>query len=189
MIEKNRAALESLGWSKEILDLLKSTPEKEAVDRAFLNGTKEALATSGYTALGLLSRNHGQSVAKLFEGLSKVNKWACPLGLKMAIYEEAIRENAVRDVAKDLLNRTIIEAFPEDWRPDDKFHASVKIGNWALEIHKYVLPPEIGKYADNIVRHLTIDHPPPKGWKPELDNDPLINELFDRYWPIEYEHD
>ncbi len=38
-------------------------------------------------------------------------------------------------------------------------------------------------YASRILCDLSTDHPPPAGWKPRPENDPLLTALFDRFWP------
>lgn len=115
----------------------------------------------------------------------RLNRGVSAIGLVMAIYEEASIKGVVRQTAKDLLIRKIHERFPEGWSSQGDVHPLVKIGRWDSEVSNYGHDSKIAHFASCIMRNLTIDHPPPEGWKPEPRNDPLIDELFDRYWPVE----
>lgn len=160
----------------------KRTPAMEAVDRMFLDGAKKALAEVGQSALEFQAANPGLSKIQLAQHL---NRDASALGLVMAIYEEAASTGQVREVAKDMLLRQVMYKFPQGWTSTDKVSAAVQLGSWDREIHKYVSDTRFGEFAWNIIRELAIDKPPPDGWKPNLPNDPRIDDLFDRHWPIE----
>ena len=103
----------------------------------------------------------------------------------MAIYAESVQNQVVRQTAKDLLIRAIYEHFPEGWTSSGDIGPAVKLGSWDYEIGNYVQDSSIAHFAKGIMKHLAIDYPPPEGWKPHLQNDPLIDELFDRYWPMQ----
>jgi hypothetical protein len=62
-------------------------------------------------------------------------------------------------------------------------HAIVKIGRWYSAIAD--CNPRFGQYAERIVRSLAIESAPQQGWKPQYPNDPLIDGLFNRFWPAE----
>lgn len=158
---------------------------RESVERRFLTATEEALAETGCSALELLNSSSKSSVNELFDSLPSVSKWACSAGLKMAIYDEAVKKNVVRETARDLLFRDISREFPGGWLNGGKPDALSKLFGWYSDIESYVSKRDVAELAEQIIRHLTIDHPPSDGWKPESKNDPLINEIFDRYWPVE----
>lgn len=174
--------LQAKGWTLEMLEDLKRKPEHEAVDQQFLQNAKRALAEVGYGALEFIAANPGLSTVDLAKSL---NRGANARGLVMAVYEEAIRCGVLRETAKDLFVRTIDAKFPEGWFYDEKISAHVKIGGWNHSLYDFVNDERVAKAAKKIMRHLAMDHPPPEGWKPEPQNDPLIDELFDRYWPSE----
>ena len=154
----------------------------EACDRALLSGAQRALAEAGCTALEFLAANPALSNIELAKQL---NRGTTAIGLVMAIYDEAARRGIVRDTAKDMLIREICGAFPHGWPGLSLVSPLVKIGSWDSEVNRYGRDPRIDDYAGQIIRHLAIEHPPPRYWKPELKNDPLIDDLFDRYWPVD----
>lgn len=156
------------------------TPAMKAVDEMFLARARNALNDAGFSALEFLSTNPGLSKVELAKLL---NRGASAIGLIMAIYEEAVQGDAVRETAKDLLLRQIRYEFPDGWSSAGNVHPAIKVGSWRRMIKSYVPDPQCGRFASDIIRHLAIDHPPPEGWKPESQEDPLIEELFDRYWP------
>jgi len=174
--------LESLGYTPEILESLKPTPAKEAVAQSFLQKACNALADAGYSALEFLAANPGLSTVELTQ---RLNRGANAIGLVNAIYEEAIDADTVRETAKELLIRKIIAAYPDGWATDPTVDPDIKICRWSGELLEHVNDPELFRCAVKIERHLTRDHPPPEGWTPQPQNDPLIDELFDRYWPVE----
>jgi hypothetical protein len=182
MDENERKTLESLGWTPELIESLKATAATEALDAAFLAWTKNALCAAGYSALEFLAANPRLPVAELAR---KLGPGASGMGLRMAVYEEAMRSGRLRQTAKDLLIRQICQAFPAGWSSTGNVHPSVKIGGWDYDIERYVRPPMFGDRAVQIKRDLTVDHPPPEGWFPDHPTDTLIDELFDRYWPRE----
>jgi hypothetical protein len=159
----------------------KRTAAMEARDRMCLEGAQKALEGAGCGALEFLAANPGVSKIELAK---RLNRGASALGLTMAIYDEAAKKGVVRETAKDLLIRRICQRFPNGWSTGDEVGPGVKVGTWRYEIKKYVHNAKLGDYAAKIVRHLTVDHPPPSGWKPLPQHDPLIDELFDRYWPV-----
>jgi hypothetical protein len=160
----------------------KRTPAMEAMDRMFLDGAKKALAEGGQSALEFLAANPEMSKIQLAQHL---NRDASALGLVMAIYEEAASAGQVRDIAKDLLFREIMEEFPQGWNSSDTVHPVVRLGDWGHNIRKYVANPKCSEFPILILRELARDKPPPDGWRPSWPNDPRIDDLFDRHWPIE----
>lgn len=174
--------LESLGYTPEILEALRPTREKEAVAQSFLQKARNALTEKSYSALEFLAANPGISTIELAK---RLNRGANVIGLLNAVYEEAIASDAVRETAKDLLIREILGAFPDGWSSGGEVASSIKIGGWSKTLLDFVNDPESFRRAAKIGIHLTKDHPPPEGWKPQPHNDPLIDELFDRYWPEE----
>ncbi|MGA2066677.1 MAG: hypothetical protein ABSG86_17000 [Thermoguttaceae bacterium] len=155
-----------------------------AFDRSLLDAAKKALAVAGLGALEFLAANPGLSKIELAR---RLNRGATAIGLVMAVYEEAVRKGAVRDIAKDMLIRVINGRFPDGWSSStlDNLGPRFKVDGWRLDLLKYGRDPRVNEYALAIVRDLAVDHPPPRFWKPELNNDPFICGLFDRYWPAE----
>lgn len=179
--EQDKARMLSIGWTPEQIELAtRPNPKAQAFEKSLHDQTKKALAGAGCSALAFLAANPTLSELELAKHL---NRGASALGLAMAIYEEAIEKKRVRVVARELLLRRIRARFPDGWCFDENVSANVKLGNWDFDIEKYQPDVRIARYARAILRDLTIDHPPVEGWKPQSENDPLINELFDRYWP------
>ncbi len=83
-----------------------------AFDRSLLGGARRALDAAGVRALEFLAANPGMPTVALAK---RLNRGATAIGLVMAIYDEAIQNGTVRDVAKDLLIREICGAFPHGW--------------------------------------------------------------------------
>jgi hypothetical protein len=181
MNEASKNELRALGWSDERIERMNSGAATEGVDRRFLQSAHAALAAMGCGALELLDANPGVSILDLAK---RVNHGISAIGLMMAIYEEAKRRSIVRETAKDLLIRTLCEEFPEGWSSEGSIHPVVRIGGWSYGIKRYVGDQAFTSFASDIVRHLAGGDPPPKGWKPIHRRDPLIEALFDRYWPI-----
>jgi hypothetical protein len=183
MDEKTREEMLKHGWTPEMLDHIEKlrAAGPGPVDLMFLEGAKKALRLAGYGALEFIKSHPGLSTIELAKEL---NRGASALGLIMAIYEEALRAGTLRNAAKELLIRKIRQEFPEGWLSGGTVGAGVKLGSWDYEIGKYIQDPNTGQYATAIIRHLTIDDPPTDGWKPQAPKDPLIEELFDRYWPV-----
>ena len=167
---------------KMFAHLLQRTPADELVARKFLERAKQALDEAGETALQLLAAHVGESMTDLAR---RVNRGISVLGLIHAIYEEAIQKGVVREVSKDLLIRVIRAEFPEGWTTTGNIGPSVRIGSWDYHLKEHLPESNVARAANGISQHLANDHPPPDGWKPELKNDPLIDKLFERYWPVE----
>jgi hypothetical protein len=155
-------------------------PALAAVDATFLEAARKALAAAQCGAIEFLAANPGLSKIELAQ---RLNHGVSAIGLIMAIYEEAAQKGVVREVAKDLLVRRIRERYPDGWSTAGTVRASVKLGRWYSELCEYARDPQVEVYASQIIRHIAIHHPPPDGWKPELQNDPVIDELFNRFWP------
>ena len=119
----------------------------------------------------------------MIELAKQLNRGVSAIGLTMATYEEAAQSGEVRKTAKNLLIRMLCAEFPNGFF-EDEIGAHIRLGSWRYDIKRNVHDPYIHDCACNIMKHLTIDHPPPTGWKPEPHNDPLIDELFNQYWPI-----
>jgi hypothetical protein len=178
MHQKYWKALESSGLPPGVIENLKRAPRLNEVDRMFCDSAEKALAAAGYSALEFLAANPGASKVELARRL----RGGCnTVGITMAIYEEAARTGIVREIAKALLVREIREAFPSGW---DRT-CGMKIWSWVNDIEKYVENAADNCYAERLIKDLAIDHPPPNRWKPTLEGDPLIDELFDHYWPTE----
>ena len=178
--EEEKKRLLSLGWTEELIEHLKPTPQKDAVSKMFLDRAKKALADAGYSALDLLAEHSSLSILELAK---KINRGANAFGLKLAIYEEADEKGIVREVAKDMLIRQINDEYPNGWIQNDEIRPAVRVGSWGSDISDGILNPQIAKAVKSILRHLTIDSPPPEGWKPQRENDPLIDGVFNHYWP------
>jgi len=150
-----------------------------AVDEEFLAAAQHALRVEGCTALEFLRRNPGVSKIELAK---RLDRGTSALGLVMAIYKEAAEEGVVREIAMDLLIRQVAKEFPHGWACGGSIRPGVKLGSWQYEITKYVPDSEIAQSATRIIKWLTIEHLPPDGWKPLPLNDPLLDELFTRFW-------
>jgi len=152
------------------------------VDQMFLTKAQAALSAAGYAPIEFLLNSPGASKTDLAKTLGK---GASAIGLVMAIFEEACREGVVRDVAKNLLVREIISRFPHGWSSSflDGIGPLAKLSGWRSEVKRYGQDPRFAAYALSIIRELALNHPPADGWRPEPKNDPIIDELFDRFWP------
>jgi len=146
----------------------------------FAEGAKRALEQYGSTALELLE-THSDFTLKQLAAL--VNHGITIRGLKAVIYEEAQKAGKVREVAKDLLYREILDEYPDGWYFDPKVGALVKLGFWYSTIRDFA--PCYKEESRAIIRELTIENPPPEGWFPEGPDDPLLEELFHKHWPRE----
>jgi hypothetical protein len=167
-----------------ISEFFKDTPEKRAVEQAFFNGAAIALKEAGLSALEFLAAN---PVVSKIELAKRLDRGTTARGLLMVIYHEAERAGVVREVAKDMLIRVILEKFPDGWTSQGSVRPSVKLGGWDRLLSEFVLDPNVSVYGFLIIKDLAIDHQPPEGWKPALPNDPLIDELFDKHWPVKSE--
>jgi len=159
-----------------------SMADAASVNKVFLERARKALFEAGLSALGLLAANPGVSKLLLAEQL---NRGVSAIGLAMAIYEEAGNAGMIRDVAKDMLIREILCAFPNGWVSTDSVHPLVKLGFWDDDVRLNVTDTDAISHSRQILRHLTIDNPPPDGWRPQTQNDPTIDDLFDRFWPLQ----
>lgn len=180
MNDEDRELLKSLGWTDELLEVATPSPENAAIDEWIRARTKKALTEGGVTALEWMSANPRVSVVELAR---RLNRGATGFGMELAIYHEAAEKGVFRKVAKELLIREILNRFPNGWKTDPEISAVVKIGGWDSGITNVARDSDFEKYADLIVRCLAIESPPQEGWIPEWPNDPLIDQLFDRYWP------
>ncbi len=182
MNEEQWKNLEPAEWAAEDSKIARGGSGLNEVDRSFLDRAHKALRQSGFGALEFIKANPGLSKIELAKLL---NKGVSAIGLIMAIYEEAAKVGSVRATATDLLIRQIRDEFPNGWSIKGNVSAVVRLGSWDYEIEKYVPDPQIACYATKIVKHLALDSPPPEGWKPSLQQDVLIDDLFNIYWPIE----
>lgn len=153
--------------------------DTHGVDYRFLAQAHEALANAGVGALEFLAANPGVSPVTLAQ---RLDHGANAIGLVMAIYGAAAEKGKLRETAKTLLVGEILDAFPDGWPDTVKIHPLVKL-NWCSHIKRHISPPRVGEYASRIIKELAIRNPPPSGWRPALTNDPLIDNLFDRFWP------
>jgi len=161
---------------------MKQSPAIRAVDESFFDGARKALADAGLGALEFLAANPGASNVELAK---RLNRGASGKGMTIAIYRDAETKGCVRDAAMWLLIGKILEEFPDGWGFFGNIAPSVRIGGWRSDIKRHVNDPQIGEYASAIIRELAIENQPPDGWKPAVQDDPLINELFDRFWPAD----
>jgi len=153
-----------------------------AFDRHLLDGARRALAAIGCGALEFLAANPTLSGVELAK---RLNRGASAIGLVMVVYGEAVQKGLVREVAKDMLIREICDAFPHGWPNLFLVHPHVSIGSWRSGLTRNVTDPRVEEYSLKIIRELAIENHPPDGWKPKHENDPLIDDLFDRFWPVE----
>lgn len=169
-------------YRRPISSFFEDTPEKRAIEQSFFDGAVKALREEGVNALDFLAANPG---ASKFELAARLDRGTTARGLLMVIYSEAERAGVVRDVAKDMLIRTILDKFPHGWTSKEKVRPSVKLGGWDRLLSECVLDPRAGSYGFVILQDLAINDPPPEGWVPCYPVDERINRLFDKYWPIE----
>lgn len=155
---------------------------RQAVEESFHNRASKALKEAGFTPLQFLAANPGLSDVDLAKAL---NRGASAYGLTMAIYDEAERKCVVRDIAKDMLIRLILAKFPNGWTTKDKIRPFVKLSTWSRMLSKHVLDPRVGVFANLVSKVLTQLDQPPEGWRPGYPTDQRIDELFDKYWPVE----
>ena len=153
-----------------------------AVDQMFLDRAKNALRELGQSPLEFLSANPGVAQIELAKRLGRGTN---ALGLIHAIYEEAAQNGVVRDVAKDLLLRTIHTQFSEGWRTGGPVSAYVKLSSWHNHIKDFLSDPQAASAANQILFEVAIDRQPPELWLPKYPTDALIDTLFDRFWPAE----
>ncbi len=153
-----------------------------AVDAMFLDRARKALEVAGADSIGFLFDHPCESPVELAK---RLKGGGSALGLLMAIYADASARGMTREVAKELFLREIIDQFPFGWSFDEDVRPFVRLGGWNSALCKCIGDSTVGEIARKIVHHIAIDHPPPHGWKPQNSNDPLIDELFDRYWPID----
>jgi hypothetical protein len=60
----------------------------------------------------------------------------------------------------------------------------VKIGGWSSILSEYHFEESQRLKLIELLRDFTIENPPPEGWLPASNDDPLIQQLFDKYWPV-----
>lgn len=180
MDEDEKKVLKAAGWPPELLERLNNTSTRHPTDELFANNSRKALKAAGYGAIEFFGANPGISPAELARRLGKKSNG---IGLIIALYDEANEEGLVREIAKDLLARAILDAFPEGWPDQATSSTVVPLSGWEHKLRKYVPDPSIGIFSKSIVKDLVFDHPPEKSWKPQPKSDPLLNELFDRCWP------
>jgi len=187
VMKKDAAANGDCGNSESPNDGVRRRVESiAAFDRSLLDRARAALAAAGCGALEFLNANPGVSSV---EAAKRLNRGTTAIGLVMVIYEEAVKNRVVREVAKDMLIRVILGKFPHGWSSSllDKVGPVVKIGNWQSEVKKYGRDPRFDECSLAILREIAIHHPPPEGWSPKPKDDPIIDELFDRFWPVDPE--
>lgn len=184
MYEKKRKLLESRGWPPDLLDKMENNRAAGPgpLELRFLDRAQAELRSVGCSALDFLAAHRGLATIALAKEL---NRGASAFGLLMVIYAEARRQGVVRETAKDLLIREILNKFPDGWSLVGKMSPPVKLSSWIYDLDRCIRDNRIEEYADAIIRDLTKDHPPPEGWKPQVMNDPVIDEVFDRFWPDE----
>lgn len=165
--------------------ILKS-PFARQIHSMVVNEARGALKAARCSALEFLAANPRVSNFELTKRLKeRTNMRVRTIGLMKVIYAEAERLGAIRETAKDLLLREIEHAFPDGWSSSGEVGPLIKIGGWEDPIREDVQNPVLAGFARDIVKHLAVEHQPPEGWKPQPQNDPLIDELFDRYWPVD----
>jgi hypothetical protein len=186
MDEKEIRILESAGWPAHILEIVKTAPQIGAVDQMFADRAYSALSAAESDPLTYLAANPQVSLIELSSRLARqVSQRVSAIGLIMAIYNEAAKKGVLRAIAKDLLIREIHAEFPHGWSSGGTVSPLVKIGMWDSQVSKFGHDPRVDRYALQIIRELTIDHPPCEGWTPKPERDPLIEAIFDRYWPVD----
>ncbi|MBS0261516.1 MAG: hypothetical protein JSS02_06120 [Planctomycetes bacterium] len=172
--------LEAAGYPEHILEIVRRKSTEDPFDLMLHDRARNALASIGTTALQFLEDNPGMSKVEL---AAKLGKGVSALGLIMAVYSDAVKLGKVRDIARDLLIRQILERFPCGWSSIGPVGPLVKIGMWRSHVCDFGRDPNFCLYAKHILRDPTVDHPPADDWKPKLREDPLIDAVFERLWP------
>jgi hypothetical protein len=142
--------------------------------------TEESLRISGLSIQELLETYSRESYKELSQKLA-MN--AAPMSLKQLAYELAVAENNVKTFVKDLLFRHLIHQFPNGWpqQSGDDIHFSFH--RWLSDISDLAKEFSLIVFSLKVSRHLSFVAPPVVGWIPITRNDPIIEQLFDRYWP------
>lgn len=180
--EQERETLTKLGWTPELIEIVtrERTPAMKAVDQGFLDAAKNTLRQANLSAMEYLNDHPGASLVTLAKNLGR---GVCAMGLRMAVYEEAQQMGHLRSMAMDVLTRQILKKFPMGWSSTGNISPSVMIGSWDTDLEDFSNDERIDGYARAIIDDLSINHPPPEGWKPQVKNDPFLVKLFDRHWP------
>lgn len=168
-------AIEALG-----VDRLDST-EADKLDLQFFATAQQAFMSAGVSAHEFLAANPGVSECQLAKTL---NRRANGIGILMASYSESQRMGTVRDTAKDFLIRQILSEFPDGWKNGTNVSPIVRLSGWCFAIRNYVKNREFVRRAEAIAQAIAIENPPREGWKPRVADDPFIESLFERLWPI-----
>ena len=138
-----------------------------------------ALKKKGVSALEYLYSNPNLSQLQLANQLE-----ATLAGLRIAFFREAVSKGLVRQIAKELLFRKIVEEYPEGWTSFDEIGPIVNLVSWVTTFKLSVNTSREVDAANRIYTDIARDTLPPEGWKPESADDPFLVELFDRNWPI-----
>lgn len=186
MKNEKTKVLKSLGWTDEQLRMIESTPSSKAFEKRLMEEVLKSLEIAGASALEYVSAHPNLPTSELAKKLSQETGMKLSgVGFVMAVYNQAARLGQLRNLAKDLLIRRILSAFPNGWATMGDIHPAVRIGSWVQEIERSC-DDESAKYAASaIIRNLAVDHQPPDGWLPSQADDPRIEELFARFWPAE----
>jgi len=179
--------LKNLGWTDEQLTMTEATPSSKAFEKRLMDQAFQALEVAGVGALEYVLANPKIPTTELAKKLSQESgKNISGIGFVMAVYDHAARLDQVRDFARDLLIRRILSAFPNGWQSKSDINPAVRIGSWVQEIKRSCDDNSV-EYASAIIRNLAVDQQPPDGWLPNRADDPLVEEVFSRCWPVERE--
>jgi len=150
---------------------------KSDIDDGFYQRARSELENRGVTATELLRRHPSQSKTELAK---IIGNGVTARGLTMILYQEAHEQTSVRDLARDLLYRKIVQEFPEGWTEDDPVRATVKLGSWHYDVVEFA--SECEEKATKILQSLATTDRPETGWKPTSSDDEQIRRLFEIHW-------
>jgi hypothetical protein len=156
----------------------------DGIDRWYRGWAVSALQSAGISALDFLAANPTLSTIELARRLAdQAGRNVNAVGLIIAIYEEAQQKGCLRETARDMLVRALYDASPNGWSPETNMHHEIAICSWSHCLKSCSPNRFVGEYATRVFTHLAFEHAAYLGWTPLPQNDPLIDELFDRYWP------
>jgi len=143
---------------------------------------ESTLKSRGLTATEHVYTHPRQSILQL-ANLLKNN--VTPVGLTIAIYKEAVSKGLIRQIAKELLFRKIIQEYPDGWTSFDEIGPIVTLVDWVYTFKSNVKTSLEIEHANRIYSDIARDVIPPEGWKPESADDLYLIELFNRNWPVD----
>lgn len=97
--------------------------------------------------------------------------------LEWAYLDEARAAGTIEACARDLLVRVLHEHFPDGWQPDDDQRHQLAFSGWSAP-----LKTRGGARADTLAMWEALYDSAAPGWLPMDGADPLLVDIFRRYW-------